>query len=220
MPLTDIGAVKAKLGIPVDDTGQDAAIAAVLAAAEAWVLDRTRYDLTGGTRIDVLVDVPVGLPVALKRRPVTALVAVEGRLLGIGTGTGPEQWTPLAAGLRDAGAGTLVVLGANEPMAWGGGGVGVGVGGGMAPWFRWRGAVIWPQVRVTYTVAALSPVPADLADLTATLAAYWYDRDRAGAASETGLDPVRMAYHDAAVPSWVSVRLARYVPTPAIAAWV
>jgi hypothetical protein len=215
MPLTDVGAVKAKLGIPADDTGQDAAIAAVLAAAEAWVLDRTRYDLTGGTRIEVLADVPVGLPVALKRRPVTALVAVEGRLLG--TGPGPEQWTPLAAGLRDAGAGTLVVLGANEPTAWP---PSAGVGVGMAPWFRWRSAVTWPQVRVTYTVAALSPVPADLADLTATLAAYWYDRDRAGAASETDLDPVRMVYHDAAVPPWVSVRLARHVPTPAMAAWV
>ncbi len=219
MPLADVGAVKAKLGIPAEDISQDEAVAAVLAAAEAWVLARTRYDLVGGTVTEVLADVPVGAPVALTKRPVTALVTVEGRLLGLGTGTGTgtgtgqEQWTPLFAGLRNADAGTLVVLGANEPTAW-------PPSGGVAPWFRWRSMARWPQVRVTYTVAALSPVPADLADLTAALAAYWYDRDRAGAGSEVDLDPVRTVYHEAAVPPWVYSRLARHVPASAIAAWV
>lgn len=208
MPLATLAAVKAKLGIPASVTDQDAGIQAVLDAAELWLLARTRYDLAGGTMVDTLNNVPTGAAVPLRKRPVTALLSVEGQALG------DTSWTTLSAALRDANAGTLVVLGADGAAAW------PPTVMSVAPWFRWRVYPVWPLVRVTYTVSPLTPVPADLADLAAALAAYWYDRDRAGAAREVDLDPTRTAYHEATVPPWVYVRLARHLPVPALAGWV
>lgn len=192
MPLTTLDAIKRKLQLPTTFVDEDAALGAVQNAAEAYILAATRFVLADTALVDMFQQVQVGRPVYTSKRPVTGATA-QGRLAG------QTDWVSLPLDVLDATAGRLVLPGtaAWPPQL------------PAPPWAAWR-RPMWDVLQVTYTATALSPVPLDLQDAAATLAAYWYTQQRAGPVQIAIVGGVHETYADLPVPPVVQAVLARY----------
>lgn len=192
MPLASLDQVKRKLQLPLTFTDDDAALTAVRDAADAYVLAETGYVLANTPVQEFLQQGQLGRPFLLTRRPVTAATA-QARVQG------DTAWSPLALDVLDAALGLVVLpVGAAWPP-----------GARLPRWAAWRQPT-WDVVRVDYTATALAPVPADLSDAAAALAAYWYTQQRAGPLAESVVGPVQERYLDRPVPPAVEALLAPY----------
>lgn len=209
--LATLADLKGKLGIPSSDTSRDADLALVLEAATERVLDLTRHLETDASRTDTFRNVRFNHSFLLGKRPVASVTRVEGRGLGM------TSWVALSYDLLDAGRGEIVLLGAG---AWW-----PPTEAQQERFRRWRNPE-WALVRVTYQVTGLGAAdgtppepPKDLRDATASLAAYWYRRDLAGAAQGSQIGLVREQWLSEPVPAWAQARLARYLESR-LARWV
>lgn len=194
MPLTTLQAVKAKLGIPATDTADDAAIQPVLDAVDGYLMGRLGYRFDVGPVTEIIPKPQVGRPIRLSFRPIQSIDLAEVRFLGDGV------WTPISTGIYDADRGLVVIL--PPESTW-------PPGPRPAPWFQWRQQA-WDQLRITYQVQPLSPVPADLADAAATLAAYWFRLQRTGPVSDAHVGEISESYSRDPVPLQVESIISRY----------
>jgi hypothetical protein len=175
--------------MPTDYTDEDVALQAVLDAAEAYVLDRTGYVLTSGTYTEVFRNVRYGDVLALKHRPI-ANVQAEIRY-----GADWEQLDDVV--VVDANGGYVQVL---EPETW-------------PPLAAGRRCYLWDcghDLRITYEAQALDPVPPELSDATAGLAAFWYAQQLAGPVVDSAVGPARESYVQRPVPVWLDTVLAQH----------
>lgn len=192
MPLATLDQVKAKLEIPTSDLSEDAAVQDVLDAAEQYVLDQTGYVLTTQSVEDIVRPGQIGRVLHLRKRPVSNVTA-QVRMFG------SDTWTDIAIDVIDANEGIVVLPG---EAAW-------PPGMNNPRWFAWREPA-WDVLRISYTATALSPVPDDLSDATAALAAYWYRAHLAGVVTEAGVGQVRETYSQLPVLAAVDAVLARH----------
>lgn len=195
MALATLAQVRAKLKIPASDTSEDADVQAVLNAAERYVLDRTGYTLVAETVEEIFPQSQVGRAIHLRKRPVVnASAQVRTR--------GSPTWLDVAIDIIDPAEGVVVL-----PLAL----LSTLPAQGFAPahWFSWRNPV-WDVLKVIYTTAPLNPIPADLSDATAQLAAYWYRQQLAGPISDTAVGNIREAYSQLPIPPAVEAVLAKY----------
>ena len=192
MPLATLAQVKNKLRIPATDTSEDTAIQAVLDAAEQFVLAITGYSLVDSPVEEVWQQGQIGRVLYLRYRPV-ANVTAQARLLG------NSNWTSVAIDIIDATQGIVALPGG---AAW----------PPQPPtprWFGWRQPA-WDVVKIAYLAVALTPVPADLSDATAALAATWYRQQLAGPATDVTVGEVRESYSQLPIPPNVATVLARH----------
>ena len=202
--------LKGKLDIPVTDESRNDALTLVMESASIRILEECNYEDADATdRVEIYEHVQVGNPLMLERRPITVTadvpqVAVAGRGLGEKDDAGAPSWTDLEFDVVDAERGKIVILGSD--LGW-------WPPQDPRPKFkRWREPE-WPIVRITYDVDGQGGVAADqdLIDATASLAAFWYKRDLAGASSEVTLGAIGEKYLDEPLPGWVMPRLRKHL---------
>lgn len=186
-----VGAVKEKLRIPTSDSSKDPAIDRVLSSARRYFEERTRYDLAGtASQIDLFEDVQKGSTLHLVKRPVTSVTKAEARSLGQNA-----AWGDIAYDLVDAARGRLRIVSSALDGGW-------PPRDPPARIYSWR-EPRWPLVRVTYATSAFL-LPFHLEDAVHALAAYWYERQGAGAKDSASLVGVAaQTYLRGAVPAWV-----------------
>ncbi len=192
MPLMTLDQVKDKLNLPSSYVDEDDPLSKVRDSAEQWVLELTGYVLADKAAKDVFSNLQVGRRVYLRYRPVENVTARARMALG--------NWVDVDLDVIDADKG-LVMLTYGTPWPF------------QPPrpsWARWRDWA-WEVVEISYTAKALNPVPADLSDAAAALAAYWYDTHRAGPAEQAKAGAVSQTYSDRPVPKAVEVVLSRYI---------
>ena len=207
--------VKGKLDLPASDTSRDDALTLALESASAKVLDLCRYseaDVTGHQQL--FRNVQFNRDLFLDLRPINVaaghVVVFEGR------GLGQPDWSELTGDVLDAQEGRVIVLGASAwwpPQRT------------LQPAFqRWRDP-IWPQIRVTYDVVGVTSNPAsELIDAAASLAAFWYDRDLAGAKEDSRIGQVQVTWLNEALPSTLLEKISKHVrgesAAGGVAGWV
>lgn len=175
--LATIDQVKPKLGILAADTSQDAELTSALAAAQAYVLARTRLSLAPvSVDAEIHENVLEGAVLLSALRPIDTASALTaaGRVLG------SDQWSAVVADCVDPNRGMFRIVGVTAalrvfpPPAF--------PDGLVHRHRRWR----WPVLRLGYTTA--DPGNLDrLADPTAGIAAYLI---RTGEAANLALETV------------------------------
>jgi len=202
--LATVAQVKEKLGIPLGDSERDGEIGAVLSSAEVLVLSRLHRRLDAGPVVESLTGVRALELLRTKYIPVASL-SCETRDVG------STIWRPLQSDLLDGERGVFTVRAAEWPWP-------PAVDGG--PLLLPRLEIIYPVVRVTYTVVPLSAVPPAVSDATAALAAYWYTQHRAGSVVRSSVGAgVSEEYSTVAVPEYIAATLATFEPEGARAGW-
>lgn len=192
MPLATLAQVKEKLGIPPGDTSDDAALTAVLTAAERFVLERTAYSLTAQTVEELVHRGQFGREFYTRLRPVASALAWA-RVVG-------GDWLQVPVDVLDPELGLLAIAWPAPPWP----------PATAAPRYaRWR-SFAWDVVRVRYDVAPLNSVPLDLSDATAALAAAWFKLQKVAPVTDFGLGLVRESYSERPVPLQVESVLANY----------
>lgn len=189
MSLATLDQVKAKLQIPLADNSDDAAIQAVLEAAERYILNRTGFTLTAEAVEEVIRREQAGRSILLRYRPVSNVTASARPL-------NSDSWFSMAIDVVDASTG-LVIPNLSRLFHLG------------PLWASWY-ASDWDILRINYTTVPLNPIPVDLADATAALAAYWYLQQLAGPAASVGVGQVRETYSQDPIPSEVELLLVPY----------
>jgi hypothetical protein len=193
--LATLAQVKAKLRIPVSDTLDDVALQGALDSAESYVLAETGYSLEALNAQDIFTNVQPCRILRLSKRPVDNVTA-EARALG------EDSWHAVDVAIVGADVGLVALLGQQQ----------------LASWASWRD-LTYDLVRISYTVVALNPVPAELVDAAAELAAYWFQLQLAGPAKDSAAGPARQSVAlEMPVPATVRAALARHVRERAI--WV
>jgi len=198
--LVTLNQLKARLGIPEIDHQRDDSLKGALGAAQAAVVERTRFDETGGTRVSICQHIRLTRPFNLPFRPVTSITSVSARRYG------QTENTTLVHDLIDANDGKLVLIGVVEPI-W--------------PYPAYYGQVyrqpywkrqlepIWEIVQVTYETEQLTADNADprLADAIINLAAFWHHRGAANALNNASADGAQEGYSAMPFPPWVTSQL-------------
>jgi hypothetical protein len=202
MPLATLAQVKEKLQIPTADTIEDSALQKVLDAAEQFILNKTGFVLADADFEEIIRNFEIGRVYYLSHRPVQNL-QVQVRIAG------DPNWYSLNADVLDADLGSFVVPPGSfwpaTPKA--------------PPWLAWRNPT-WDIAKATYRATALSPIPADLSDATAAIAAYWWRRHLAGPTKNISVGTASEAYSDLAVPDYVFEVIARYYRKEKAVLWV
>lgn len=213
--LASLEDLKGKLDIPATDLSRDSALLLVLESASEKVLDVCRYSETAITaRQEIFRNVQYNRDLFTALRPIDPGVAAvfEGRPLGQGADGTQPAWSKLEGDVIDAAEGRFTLLGASgwwPPTQR-----------GLQPNYqRWRDPE-WPIIRVTYNVTALAPPPDELVDACASLAAFWFDRDLAGAGSVSQIGQVRREWLNDALPATFTARLSSHISVGAGAQWV
>jgi hypothetical protein len=147
VPLATLAALKERLGIPAGDTSEDDGLSRALDAASELVLRLTGYSETPGPFSEFFAEVRPNVPFALRRRPVSAIVAAT---TADGVSLDVAVLAPEAA---------LVVAQPILPMA--------------APWARGQRLRF---VTISYQVTPLTVVPPALQEAAIVEAAYLYRR--------------------------------------------
>lgn len=175
-------------------TPADAALQRALDAAEAAVLALTGY-VTADTAITETWSRPVlGRIYYLRARPVDAsTLVVQARAYG---GVVSAQ---LAVDVLDPTQSAVILLGWPY-MPWS------PTTAIPAPWHQWR-APRWDVVQLTYTARALAPIPPEVRQATAHLAATWYRLGLADPAQSETAGEVRVDYHQRVIPDAILAML-------------
>jgi len=210
MPLLTLQDVKDRLRITTTD--QDDALEALRAAVEAWVLDLTGYVLTAETGVvEFHQNIRLGLQFKTRKRPVSAVTKVEGRTWGAGA----TSFTNLNGDLIDPTQGLVIAVG--DDLS-GFSGSEIPPRQGQALHFRWRER-IWPVIKLTYDVSALSPIPADLRGGAIEMVAFLHSLPAAGALKSVTVEAISESYSDAqlqgSLPIATRAMLARHQRTHA-----
>jgi len=199
MPILTLQDVKTRLGIT--DSSRDLELEAVRAGVEEWILDVTGYSLTALSGFtETQQNIRTALRFRTSKRPITTLVSIESKELG-------GDYSVLSSELLDATKGEVIII------AVGFGGTDVPPVGGQAPWFKWRNK-IWPLVRVTYDVAELNPIPADLKSGAIEMTAFISSIPSGGALKSVSVGSISETYADtqnaAALPLATRTMLGRH----------
>lgn len=168
MTLATLAAVKNKLDIPATDVSLDNPITVCLTAADSWVKDQTGFDEAATVRTEYLTQVEHDAWISTKYRPVDSAYAIVAQSRAPGSTTR----STLTADLVDPDAGKIKL---------------VPVGSSGAPWEHSDDGGEHTIVELTYKTKAFaaSTDGAEIPDVIASLAAYWFRESRALAKSIT-----------------------------------
>lgn len=187
--------LKGKMDIAATDVSRDGALTLALETASVKVLDLCRYaELDAPATKEIFRNVQFNRDLFTALRPI-ANVVFEGRALG------ESVWSTLDGDVIDPAEGRIILLGASSwwpPQQ------------PTAAFRRWRDPV-WPIIRVTYDVTGFGADPADeLVDAACSLAAFWFDRDLAGASDTSTIGPVSRKWLNEGLPAPLLEKLSKH----------
>jgi len=190
MPLATLDEVKLKAGVPLSNTNLDVPIQNALNAADRYVRNVTGWEDTEVEITEYVTSCQLGRFLNLKKRPIAAITTVQGKRPGDG------DWTLFSADVIDPFQGQILPnVSSGVPSS--------GFSPGLSSNFM-------QTLQIVYTTTGEIP-PDDLSDAVASLAAYWYRRDRAHVVDSMNVGAVVNRLLKMSVPPWIDARLEAYM---------